>query len=151
MNTDLKATRSIEIFAHRDKVWNALTQLGQMKIYFFASNVEADWREGGEITLEVNREGGTLTQKGKVEEFKPKQLIKYKFWQDPENQPEENFFMISYQLENIGDASVKLVWTEEGFADEDQKDRRESELPKMLNQIKLIVEREEHGLNTNHD
>jgi uncharacterized protein YndB with AHSA1/START domain len=148
MNQDLKATRSIEIFAHIDKVWNALTQPGQMKTYFFASDVDADWSEGGDINLEVNREGGTLSQKGEVLEIKPKELIKYKFWQDPKNQPEENFSIITYQLEDVSAASVKLTWMEEGFADEAQKDRKESELPRILNQIKLIVEKEEHGSDT---
>lgn len=148
MSQDLKATRTTEIFAHIDKVWNALTKPELMKTYFFASNVDADWSEGGEINLEVNREGGTIAQKGKVLEIKPKELIKYKFWQNPKEQPEENFSITTYQLEHATSASIKLIWTEEGFADEDQKNRKESELPKILHQIKAIVEKEEHGSDT---
>lgn len=148
MNQKLSATRSIEIFAHIDKVWNALIHPDLMKTYFFASKIEADWSEDGEIKMEVNREGGTVIQKGKVLEIKPKEKVKYKFWKDPQEQPEENYIIVSYQLENVSAASVKLIWSEEGFADEPQKDRKENELPKILNQIKLIVEKEEHGADT---
>jgi len=142
---NLTANRSIEIFAHLDKVWDALTNPDKMKTYFFASEVNADWKEGGELHLKVNKEGGTREERGEVEEFQPKVSIKYKYWRDPKNQKEENHTTTSYHLEQVTDASVKLTWSEEGFADEDQKQRKEDELPQILNQIKLIVEREEHG------
>jgi len=142
---NLTANRSIEIFAHLDKVWDALTNPDKMKTYFFASEVKADWKEEGEILLQVNKEGGTREEKGVVQEFNPKVSIKYKYWRDPKNQKEENHTITSYQLEQVTDASVKLTWSEEGFADQDQAQRKEDELPQTLNQIKLIVEKEEHG------
>ncbi|HSJ66396.1 MAG TPA: SRPBCC domain-containing protein [Anditalea sp.] len=145
MDNNLIATRSIEIFAHLDKVWDALINPDKMKTYFFASEVKADWKEDGELLLQVNKEGGSREEKGKVLEYKPKESIKYKYWRDYKNQKEENHTITSYQLEQVTDASVKLTWSEEGFADEDQKQRKEDELPQILNQIKLIVEKEEHG------
>lgn len=148
MDNNLTATRSIEIFANIDKVWDALTQTDKMKTYFFASEVKADWKEGGELLIKVNKEGGTREEKGEIQEFNPKVSLKYKYWRDPMGQKEESFTTTSYQLEQISDATVKLTWSEEGFADEDQKQRKEDELPNILNQIKLIVEKEEHGSDT---
>jgi len=145
---NLKATRSIEIFAHLDKVWDALTNPDKMKTYFFASEVKADWKKDGELLLKVNKEGGTRHEKGIVQEFNPKASIQYKYWRDHKNQNEENYTTTSYQLAQVTDASIKLTWSEEGFADEDQKQRKEDELPQILNQIKLIVEKEEHGSDT---
>ena len=148
MKKNLKASRSIEIFANRDKVWDALVNPDKMKAYFLGTDIDVDWNEGGELSFKYEEDGQKYEDKGQVLEVKPKELIKYKYWgknSGLEDKP-ENYSTVNYRLEQVGEASVKLIWEQEGFPDEDRRYTTEKELPNALNTIKLLAEKEERGI-----
>ena len=61
--TGITATAETEITASPARVWSALTDPAQIKLYMFGSEVETDWEPGGTIVWRANtREGLTRTR-----------------------------------------------------------------------------------------
>lgn len=71
MNTDKKSTFVYVTYIRTtvEKLWQALTQTGMAREYFFASTLEADWKVGGK--WQQTAPDGTLLDNGEVLEFDP--------------------------------------------------------------------------------
>ena len=52
----------------------------------------------------------------------------------------DNYYIVTYHIENISDNRVKFTWTQEGFANEEGQQHSENGLFGVLEQIKKLVE-----------
>ena len=144
MNKNLKVSKSIEINSNVEKVWEALTNPEKIKIYLFGTETITDWKIGSPIIFQGEYEGHKYKDKGNVLENKMYEILKYDYWSGfsgLEDIP-ENYSIVTYRIENASDNQVKFTWTQEGFANEEGQQHSENGLNGMLEQIKILVEKE---------
>jgi len=53
----------------------------------------------------------------------------------------ENYFIVTYRIEQLSEGKVKFTWHQEGFPTEEKRKHTESGLCTMIEQIKEIAER----------
>ena len=142
MNKNLIASKSIEINAEPNKIWDVLTNPEKIKIFLFGTETITDWKIGSPIVFQGEFNGQQYKDKGRVVENIENKTLKYNYWSGfsgLEDKP-ENYSIVSYIIEKINGNKVKFTWTQEGFANEDGKYHAEQGLKTMLEQIKKISE-----------
>lgn len=142
MNKNLKVSKSIEINAAPDKVWDALTNPDKIKIYLYGTETITDWNVGSPIIFQGEYEGQSYKDKGNVLKKKLNSFLKYNYWSGfsgIEDIP-EHYSIISYTIDPLENKGVTLTWTQEGFASEQGQQHAASGLYGMLEQIKKLVE-----------
>ncbi len=101
----------IYIVSSLEKIWEALTSREFTTRYFFGGSVESDWKVGSPWTL--RRPDGTASVEGVVRESdRPRKLVvtwKVTVPEEFKNLPE---CIVSYELETVGDETVRLTMTE---------------------------------------
>lgn len=141
MKSDIKAHVKIRIDAPVKKVWDALTRPEIVKQYFFGTNLETDWKEGGEIRFTGEWEGKSYEDKGTILTVVPNQLIRYTYWSSMsgiEDRP-ENYVNITYEMEGEGEQTI-LEITQENIPDEKMKEHSEENWNKVLGNLKDLME-----------
>jgi len=144
MNRNLNVSKSIEINANVEKVWDALINPEKIKTYLFGTETITDWKIGSPIIFQGEYEGHKYKDKGNVLENKMNDILKYDYWSGfsgLEDKP-ENYSIITYYIENEPDNHVKFTWTQEGFANEEGQQHSENGLTGILEQIKKMAENE---------
>jgi len=142
MNNELIASKSIEINASASAVWDAMTNPEKIKIYLFGTETITDWKVGSPIIFQGEYEGHTYKDKGNVLENIPNKTLKYNYWSGfsgLEDSP-ENYFIVSYVIDTLGEDVVKFTWHQSGFTTEEKRAHTESGLASMLDQIKKVAE-----------
>ena len=142
MNRNLKVSKSIEVNATAEKVWEAMTNPEKIKVYLYGTETITDWKTGSPIIFQGEYQGQTYKDKGNVLENRKNELLKYDYWSGfsgLEDKP-ENYSIVTYHIEPISDNLVKFTWTQEGYANEAGQQHSENGLPGMLEQIKKLVE-----------
>lgn len=89
------------------KLWEALTSNEFLKLYWFGSTFETDWKVGSDIK-EIH-ENGKVGFHGEVLESEPPKYLKYSFIAS-----EEIETVVTYEIECAGD-TVTLTTTHIGF------------------------------------
>jgi uncharacterized protein YndB with AHSA1/START domain len=144
MNKNLKVSKSIEISASLEAVWDALTNPEKIKVYLFGTETVTDWKVGSPILFQGEYEGHTYKDKGNVLENKANELLKYNYWSGfsgLEDSP-ENYCIVTYKIDVVSDKSLVFNWIQEGFATEQAQGHTEKALPSMLEQIKIVAEKD---------
>ena len=144
MNRNLSVSKSIEINAHAENVWDALTNPEKISVYLFGTETITDWKVGSPIVFQGEYEGHKYKDKGNVLENKLNELLKYDYWSGfsgLEDKP-ENYSIVTYEIEKSDNDRVLFTWTQEGFANEQGQQHSENGLYGMLEQIKKLVEKE---------
>ncbi len=90
-----------------EKLWEALTSNEFLKLYWFGSTFETDWKIGSEIK-EIH-ENGKVGFRGEILESKPPKFLKYTFVAS-----EQIETVVTYEIESVGD-TVTLTTTHIGF------------------------------------
>ena len=142
MNSDLKVSKSIVIKSSAENVWDGMTNPDKIKVYLFGTETITDWKTGSAIIFQGEYNGQHYKDKGNVLENQPNKLLKYKYWSGFSGLEDksENYSIVTYQIEETDKSTVKLTWTQEGFASEEGQQHLEQGLPGMLEQIKELVE-----------
>jgi len=143
MNTALKASQSIEINATCESVWDTMTNPEKIKVYLYGTETNTDWKVGSPIVFQGNYEGHVYNDKGNVLEVKENELLKYNYWSSMSGTEGkiENYFIVTYRIEQLSEGKVKFTWQQEGFPTEEKRKHTESGLCTMIEQIKEIAER----------
>lgn len=142
LNNHLISSKSILIHAKPDNVWEVMTNPSLISKYLFGAETITDWQPGSQILFKIAFEDNEFIDKGLVVENIENESLQYKYWSGfcgLDDQP-ENYSIVSYTLEKIGNNKCKLVWTQMGFVDEQSKTTSESSLENILEQIKSISE-----------
>ncbi len=142
MNKDLSVTHSIEIDATPAEVWDAMTNPEKIKVYLYGTETITDWKVGSPIIFQGEYEGHQYKDKGNVLENKPNELLKYNYWSGFSGLEDklENYFIVTYLIDDAGDGKTVFTWVQEGFRSEESHKHTQEGLPAMLEQIKTIAE-----------
>lgn len=142
MNKELSVAKSIEIYGTPAEVWDAMTNPEKIRIYLYGTDTVTDWNVGSPIIFQGEYEGQVYKDKGNVLENQPNELLKYNYWSGfsgAEDIP-ENYQLITYKIEDIGNGKTVFTWQQDGFQSEENMKHSEEGLPIMLEQIKKVVE-----------
>lgn len=142
MNRNLKVSKSIEINADAESVWDALTNPAKIKVYLYGTETITDWNVGHPIIFQGEYEGHTYKDKGNVLTNVENETLQYNYWSGfsgLEDKP-ENYSVITYHIEKLSEGKVLCTWTQEGYANEEGKKHSENGLPGLLVQVKEIAE-----------
>ena len=142
MDISLKVSESVEINATKESVWNALINPEKIKVYLFGTETITDWKVGSPIVFQGDYQGHTYKDKGNVLEVAENKLLKYNYWSSMSGTEDkiENYFIVTYLIEQLSEKSVKFTWLQEGFPNEEKRLHTASGLPSMLDQIKKVAE-----------
>jgi uncharacterized protein YndB with AHSA1/START domain len=142
MNKELKTSETIMINAMPEKIWDALTNPKKISVYLFGAETITDWNVGSLIFFKIRSEDQVFIDKGIVIENQVNNVLKYKFWSGfcgLEDKP-ENYSLVLYTIEKLADKKSKFTWTQEGFANEENRRNSQNGLKGILEQIKKISE-----------
>mgnify|MGYP000206330213 CR=1 FL=1 len=83
-----------------------------------------------------------IDHKGNVLEVEKNKLLRYNYWSSMSGTEDkiENYFIVTYSIEDLGDGTVKFTWHQSGFPTEERREHTEQGLVAMLEQIKEIAE-----------
>lgn len=131
----------LEIKASPAEVWQALIDPELVRAYFFGTNLEGDWREGGMIYFRGEWEGQAYEDKGIIRVYdQPRQLdyVYWSSWSGTEDKS-ENYLPVSYRLEAIPDGT-RLTVEQGGFTDPDRKQHSIDNWTMVMNGMKELLE-----------
>lgn len=108
--------KKIRISASVQEVWNAITDPEIVKQYFFGTNVESEWKEGKPIIYSGSWEGKSYQDKGEILEIEEEKLLSHTYWSSMDGAPDtpENYYTVTYSLDEKGDDETILTVTQEG-------------------------------------
>jgi uncharacterized protein YndB with AHSA1/START domain len=141
MNNHIIGNASILINASVDQVWEALTEPGIIKQYFFNTNTKTDWKAGSPIVFSGEYEGKSYVDKGTVLDVEKNKHIKYTYWSQlsgMEDKP-ENYVTITYKLSEQLDGTLLQV-SQENIPNQEMKKHSEENWKKVLNNLKKLLE-----------
>ncbi len=141
MPRELKAEASIEIAAPAARVWDALTDPAQVKQYYFGTDLEADWRVGGEMTFSGEWNGRSYEDRGTVIEVDAPRHLSYSHWSPLNGTPDtpENRHVLDFTLEER-DGHTHLTLTQDNNANEEERAHSTTMWTQMLAELKALVE-----------
>ncbi|HPG07069.1 MAG: SRPBCC domain-containing protein [Saprospiraceae bacterium] len=129
------------IKASPEKVWQALIDPEMVRAYFFGTNLEGDWREGGMIYFRGEWDGQAYEDKGVIQVFDPPRQLDYVYWSSwsgTEDKP-ENYLPVSYRLE-VHPEGTRLKVEQGGFTDPDRKQHSIDNWTMVMHAMKELLE-----------
>jgi uncharacterized protein YndB with AHSA1/START domain len=142
MAQSYQAKAEIIVNAPAEKVWEALTDPAIVKQYFFGTNMEADWKVGGEITYRGEWEGKPYEDKGHVLEIEPNKKLVTDYWSGLTGKADvpENYQRVSYELFEQ-DGVTTLVITQDGNPTQESADHSTSNWNMVMKGMKDLLEK----------
>jgi len=131
----------IEINAHLNKVWHALTNPALVKQWQYGSELTTDWKIGSEIRFRTEWGGKIFEQWGTLLEFVPNQKLRYTLFApkpDLEDKP-ENYFEMEYKLTKSGENTLVKIIQEDNRPGAIQEETQGEENP-VLKGLKDSIE-----------
>jgi uncharacterized protein YndB with AHSA1/START domain len=144
MEKKLKSQITVMINAPVTKVWQALTTAAGVKEYFFGNEVITDWNVGSTITFKGEWKNEEYLGRGIILNSVPYMLFRFSYWSSLsglENKS-ENYLHVTYKLVEENDEFTKLITSIEKLPNEQLKMKMESDLKKVLESLKEVVESE---------
>lgn len=142
MAETFQAKAEILVDAPSEKVWQALTDPGLVKQYFFGTDMEADWKVGGNITYRGEWKGKAYEDKGHVLEIEPNKKLVTDYWSNLSGKPDvpENYQRVTYELFEDGNGT-KLVITQDGNPTQESADHSTNNWNMVLKGMKDLLEK----------
>lgn len=116
---NLTFTYAIYIATTPEKLWQALTDGEVTEKYFFGTRVQSDWRVGSQVTYSRH---GEVTDYGQVLKCEPLRLLSFTWNHVGDQTPREQPTRVTFKLQPIGAATVKLTLKHENLLKEDYVD-----------------------------
>ena len=141
MNNELITTISVEIYADKATVWDALTNHEKIKVYLFGTETITDWKKGSEIIFQGEYQGHKYKDKGIILDINTNEIIQYSYWSGfsgLEDIP-ENYSLVTYKLDNANGKTL-LTLTQIGFSNEQALQHSQTAWTNVLQQIKRMSE-----------
>jgi len=141
INRDLRLSKSIEIHADRQRVWDTLTTPEKTKQFFAGTEILTDWNVGSPIIFQGKAQGGSYQDRGNVLAVQPGAMLQYNYWTDfsgLEDRP-ENYAVVTFTLQS-SNTSTLLQITRVGFANEQEYQYALAGWEQVLEKIKAITE-----------
>ena len=132
---------TILINASKERVWSALTNPEQVKLWQYGSVLLTDWKVGSAIRFTTAWQDKVFEQWGNVLEIKKNELIKYSLFAprpDLEDKP-ENYFIMHYVLTAEAESTKLEIIQEDNRAGAVQEDPKGEE-SEILQTLKKLAE-----------
>jgi uncharacterized protein YndB with AHSA1/START domain len=103
--TGAVATAETDIVATPARVWDALVDPAQIKLYMFGSEVQTDWQPGSPIVWKGEYQGRHYEDRGQILEVQPMRRLKLTHFSPLSGLPDvpANYHTLTYDLEPRGD------------------------------------------------
>jgi uncharacterized protein YndB with AHSA1/START domain len=139
---NLKLVQSLVIISPPDQLWDILTKPEFIKRYLFDVDTFTDWEKGSVLSMKGNRMGTSFENKGKVLEADRGKLLKFTYFNSQEGYDDvpENYSVVTYTLEPLGNGKTKLTYEQEKIPVEIEYQNSAKYLPMILEQIKSLAE-----------
>src|SRR5579859_5782001 len=108
----LVLSKTIQINANKEKVWEAIINPNYTKQYMFNLEVKSNWKEGDAITWKGNYNGREIHRKGKILRIEPIKMLQITDFgvESGLDDKDENYSRITYQLYSISDITeLKII------------------------------------------
>lgn len=141
MKTPLHAHIELYLNAPIQKVWEALTTPETIKLYFFGTLAQSDWKVGSPLVFTGEWEGKTYIDKGTILQSNPPYLFEYDYLSSWSNKPDvpENYNTISYTLTEQNNGTLLSI-TQNNCTDEAQQKHSEENWMMIMTNMKKIIE-----------
>ncbi|TKB97909.1 SRPBCC family protein [Pedobacter cryophilus] len=143
MNHNLVVSKSVIVYANRNRVWEVLTNPQIIKEYLFGTETITDWKVGSEIIFQGDYDGHQYKDHGVITENIPTTKLSYSYWSGfsgMEDKP-ENYSKVTYLLADKRNNQTEFTWIQEGYANEEVYQHSKSGMDEFIESIKLIMER----------
>ncbi len=143
MAETITATKSVDINATPEKIWEALTTPEIIKQYMFGAEAASDWKVGSPIVYKGEWEGKPYEDKGTILEIEPNKLLKSTYFSPMsgrEDKP-ENYNTVTYELSDAGDGVTKLTVSQTNNPTKVGADQAEQNWTMVLDAIKGLLEK----------
>ena len=143
MNHNLVVSRSVDVAASPEKVWEAMTNPEIIKEYLFGTHTVTDWKPGSDIIFQGEWQGQVYKDKGVVKENIPLKRISYTYWSaftGLEDIP-ANYSLVTMELEPLSENLTRFTWTQKGFGSEEGYNHSLSGIEAFMDSIKAVMER----------
>lgn len=140
MQTDYKITYNTTVNAPIEKVWDALINPEIVKLYFFGTELIADWAVGNDIIFKGEWEGEQYQDKGKILTFLPNKELSYSYFSNfggMEDKP-ENYLWVCYQV--IAEGNQTGLTIQQSNYNQEKADNSAAGWAAIIDGLKKIVE-----------
>lgn len=135
-----RATMTMNVDA--DRVWSALTDPAQIKVYLYGTDAVSDWHVGSPITYKGEWQGRAYEDKGTVLEAEPGKKLVSTYWSGMSGKPDvpENYVTVTYEL-HPQDGATEVVILQDGNATEEAQRGAQSNWETVLGSMKAMLEK----------
>lgn len=135
------ARAQIVIDATIEEVWRGLTDPEIVRRYFFGTELNADWREGGTLTFRGTYDGRSYEDRATIVAFEPPRLLRYSYWSNLSGLPDlpENRRLVSYEL-TAAEGGTLLTVSQDGVTSDAEREDSEKNWATVLGGLKTTVE-----------
>ena len=142
MNKNLTAKAATSIAATKNKVWEALVTPKAIKEYMFGTEVESDWKEGGEIKWKGEMKGKKYEDKGAILKIKAEKTLQYSHFSPLSGKPDqpENYHTVTINLSGNGN-KTEVELSQDNNADAKSREESAKNWGTMLEGLKKYVEK----------
>mgnify|MGYP001101231045 CR=1 FL=1 len=140
MITQHIARYSTIINAPIEKVWDAITNPGIIKQYFFDTDLITSWEVGTEIYFQGEWEGKKYLDKGIVLKFLPLKRLEYTYlssWSQKEDLP-ENYLWVCYEVKQT-DNGTELIASQSNYSEENAI-KSEQDWKFIIDEMRKLIE-----------
>lgn len=139
--TGFVATAQTDVAASPDRVWQSLTDPGQIAVYMQGSRVTTSWEVGSPITWDGEYDGRPYQDKGEVLIHDEPAVLSVTHYSPMLGQPDEpeNYHTVTWTLTPT-DSGTHLELAQDGCDDEGQAEQFGRNWQTMLDGLKAHVE-----------
>lgn len=140
--TSFKVRKHIDIFATKEKVWDALTNPKVIKQYLFGTEAISDWQVGSTLIFRGGYDGVDYADKGIIKQFEVGEIFQYTYLSTFSGleDKEENYHLITYHLE-LMHKGVSLHLLHENIQNQKAQNHANENWEHVLKEIKEITEK----------
>jgi len=140
--TNIELTITSEINAPTTKVWDALINPEQIKMYLFGTQTHCDWKVGSPIRFTGEWDGKSYEDKGTILAIEKEKILSYDYWSNFSGVADvpENYQIVTFQLK-IVEGKIRLSLTQQNIRSEEAKSHSEENWKMVLNSLKELVEK----------